>query len=129
LALALLASALWSIPTGDESVVGLATFMNPGRMEEVIEYRGRDISAFQGAVALNRAGDLYRTVWIEYDGKIYGPYISLSCAQREHYEARVDKDRVVEVDWETAQSWGMKGPVPVKVYFGLPEGLTDRIMT
>ena len=98
---------------------GQATYYSPKLMEEVAEYRGLSLDGYLGGVALNRQGDLGRVVWLEFDRAIEGPFLSVDCAQREHYEARERKGYVIEVDAETARRHGFFGigPILVKVYF------------
>jgi hypothetical protein len=120
---ALFAAALWTIPTSDEVISGLATYYAPNVMEAVAVNRGMSIAGFRGGVALNRAGDLGRTVWLEYDGEITGPYRVVDCAHRGvHFEDRLSKGYIVEVDYRVARDWGIVGvgPVPVRVHFELP---------
>ena len=120
--LALLA-VLWQVPTSDDAIAGQATYYAPGVMEAVAVNRGMSIAGFRGGVALNRAGDLGRTVWLEYNGEITGPYRVVDCARRgPHFEERERKGYVVEIDYRLARDWGIVGvgPVPVKVHFELP---------
>jgi hypothetical protein len=60
-------------------------------------------------------------VWIEHGGTVYGPYLVIDAAQRgAHYEAREAEGKVIEVSYEQAQAWGMKGPMKVRVHFQYP---------
>ena len=122
--------ALWATPTEAASIDGLATYYAPRLMQTVADNRGMDLTHYAGGVALNRAGDLGRTVWIEHKGEITGPYLVVDCARRDvHFESRERKDHgddgdkalIVEVDYRLAREWRMAGPVPVKVWFELPE--------
>ncbi len=116
-------AALWTIPTGDARVEGLATYYAPGLMQQVAANRGMSWNrgAYVGGVALNRMGDLRRSVWLEREGEVTGPYLVVDCAGRgEHYEGRERRGLVVEVAWEVSQAWGMEGPVPVVVHFEPP---------
>lgn len=122
-----LLAALWQIPASDDSLTGLATYYAPGVMEAVAVNRGMSIAGFRGGVALNRAGDLGRTVWLEYKDEIVGPYLVVDCARRgPHFEERESKRYVVEVDYRLARDWGIVGvgPVPIIVHFypPTPEG-------
>jgi hypothetical protein len=122
----------WHVPTEAESVAGKATFYAPGMMERVAMNRGliREAEEYDkwleerglaGAVALNAAGDLGRVVWLESPaGDVAGPFLAIDCAQAEHYQDRLDRERVVEVDWPTAVRWQMRGPVDVRVWFHPP---------
>ena len=119
--------ALWAQPTEAASIAGLTTYYSPGVMQTTADNRGMDLTHYAGGVALNRAGDLGRTVWLEHEGEISGPYLVVDCARRGvHFESRERKDKngmalIAEVDYRLARTWHMAGPVPVKVWFELPE--------
>ena len=120
---------VWTEPTPYTVTVqsGLATYMAPGRMEQVLTNRGLQLNG-RIPVALNRAGDLGRYVWIEWpDGTIYSAVV-VDCAQREHYRARAQDNRIVEVSAEIAQARGFYdvGPSPVKVWYRPPPYLHPR---
>ena len=123
----------WNEPTPDVALTGKATFYSAGTMAEVAVNRRliTDTSEYQtwltangyvGAVALNRAGDRFREVWLQRpDGTVEGPFFSVDCAQRRHYEAREADNRIVEVDHATAIRWGMNAPLDgVTVWFENP---------
>lgn len=116
-----LALLSWEEQTPGTFIDGKATYYSIRRMEEVAANRGMALDGAIGFVAMNRAGDLGRLVWIERDGDITGPYRVVDCAQNgAHYEQREDKRLIIEVSWEQAQAWGMRGPVPVRVWFQNP---------
>lgn len=120
-ATAILSTTLWGIPTSEEYLDGKATYMRPGRMEEVIAYRGLDLTGYVGAVALNRRADLRRRVWLDWgDGGILdGPYLVADCAKRgKDFLERRRLRRVVEVSAQVAKARGFfgVGPVPVRVW-------------
>ena len=116
-----LASALWGVPTGEVMVRGKATHYAAGRMQEVVENRGVVLAGYAGGVALNRAGDVGRSVWLEWeDGDVSGPFLVVDCARRgADYVERVRRGYVVEVDAGVARARGFAGwgPVGVKVWF------------
>ena len=119
----ILLAALWTVPTSDDEIHGLATYMNPGKLEQAAARMGRSLEGVAGGVALNRKGDIGRLVWIVRDGITYGPLRVVDCAQAgEHYETREAQGRVVEVSFELAQEWGIVGvgPTPVTVLFDSP---------
>ncbi len=132
--LALLAAILtseWSRPSEVSILTGQATYYSPGVMETVAVNRRliRSREGYQawlraegvaGAVALNRAGDLGRRVWIFGPDEQWAEYLVIDCAGRKDYLARITAGQVVEVDWPTARRWGMAGPVPVVVSFEKP---------
>ncbi len=59
-------------------------------------------------------------VWINRGGEMYGPFLTVDCAQRIHYDHRIDQGDVVEVSNKQAKQWGMKGPEDVFVWFVKP---------
>lgn len=125
----ILATALWNIPTGDESITGLATFYDPGVMEQVVANRGMNLDLYKGGLAANRSGDVGRTAWLEVDSRILGPFKIVDCAQRgDHFRDRERNGMIVEVGWETAVELGMKGPIPVTLHFFLPQESMDKVM-
>ena len=95
---------------------GMATYYAPGLMREVAEYRGMDAPLL---VALNRKGDLGRTVWVRKGGVVYEALV-VDCAQEGHFADREVQGRVLEVPYWLAMEWGMRGPVPVSVHFRRP---------
>ena len=125
--MALIAAAIlaWGQPTPGDYIAmtdkpTVATYMNPGIMQQVIANRGLSHS---DGVALNRAGDLGRTVWLMWDsGEIDGPLVVVDCAQEAHFEKRERQGRVVEVSAELARERGVYqvGPVGVTVWFSEP---------
>lgn len=69
-----------------------------------------------GSVALLRAGDLDRKVWIQLEnGEVDGPFQVLDVAARHHIPSLLARNWVVDVDYDTAMRWGMRGPVPVTI--------------
>lgn len=132
--LVVLALLDWWQPSPEQVKAGFATYYDPGVMARVATNRGyidrpaeyRDWLGREGvvgAVALNRAGDLGRTVWIEGPEGFDGPFLVADCAQLSHYPGRQERERVVEVDWDTAVHWGIAGPVRVWIWFVDPSTL------
>ena len=103
-------------------VSGLAMYYAPNVMENVAQYRLRvdkieGCDECVGSVALLRAGDLDRKVWIQpEDGAVEGPFQVLDVAARHHIPSLLARNWVVDVDYTTAMRWGMRGPVPVTIY-------------
>ncbi len=110
-------------------ITGLAMYYAPQVMDRVERYRERvnKIEACEeciGRVALLRAGDLGRLVWIQVGkGKIEGPFQVLDVAARHHIPDLLRRNWVVDVDYETAKRWGMRGPIEVTIYAEPPEKL------
>ena len=118
----------WNAPTTTIYQNGLATYYAPGLMEQVAENRELSLEGYEGGVALNRAGDLNRSVWLDWgDGEIAGPYLVVDCAQRDHFVERERQGRIVEVSAEVAQAHGFfeVGPVDVGVWFVEPPWLRN----
>lgn len=119
-------TTLWSVPTSDVTISGFATYYAPGLVRQVANTRGIDLVGFADGVVLNRAGDLARTVWLEWaDGTVDGPLRVIDCAQRgKHFLERETRKPplVVEVSANLAKRRGFygKGPVPVRVWFQDP---------
>lgn len=57
--------ALWMEATAEDHLAGEATYYAAGVMERVAAFRGLSLEGYAGGVALNRAGDLGRPVWLE----------------------------------------------------------------
>ena len=123
---AAMAAALWTVPTGEVVLEGKATHYSAEKMAATLAYRRVSLAGYVGPVVLNRRGDLWRKVWLEWeDGLVEGPFLVVDCAQRGvHYEERVRKGLVVEVSEEQAARRGFAwwGPVPVRVWFADPRG-------
>ena len=111
----------WLRPTEEEYLDGYATYMDYGVMDKVISNRGLQ---WPDGVALNRAGDRGREVWLLWgDGSISGPLKVVDCAQRDHFARKEKWGHVVEVSAELAQERGFYGvgKVPVSVLFEAPK--------
>jgi len=124
----------WRAETTARVITGDATFMAETMMAKAAMGHGfiddwRDwpgwleSRGFAGAVALNRAGDIGRAVWLDGPNGLEGPFFVADCAGRDAYAWRVAAGRVVEVDWQTAQAWGMNDLVPVTVWLVMPLSL------
>lgn len=100
-------------------VTGEVTFYAPGVMEWAYEYRLRlnqvpvcDPPQCAGYVATLRPGDLGRTVWLKPAGQpAEGPFLVVDYAARKDFERLANRGLVAEVDFATAQRWGMSGPL------------------
>lgn len=100
---------------------GRAMYYNPGIMETVLVNRLRfgtvDICVeCIGFVAMLRAGDLNRRVWIQLpDATVHGPFHVIDAADERHVPMLIEKGWAIDVDYETAQRWGMRNPWTVTV--------------
>lgn len=103
-------------------LVGTVTYYAAGVMERVRDYRGLACDECVGYVALLPAEDIGRHVWLQRpDAAPEGPFLVVDCAQAEHIAGLTERGIVGEVDWETAQRWGMFGPLPgVRIFFEDP---------
>jgi hypothetical protein len=107
---------------------GKATYFNPGIFERVAAYRTSigqldPCAECIGYVALAEAEHIGRKVWLQAPGRaIEGPMQVVDCGDRTNQQARKASGWVVDVDWQTAQRWGMRGPLAgVRVYFAPPK--------
>lgn len=111
-------------------ISGYAMFYNPNVMQTVLNYRlemGQVNKCAEciGNVALLRAGDLNRHVWLQWgDGTVDGPYLVVDAAAQHHVGQLLARQWVVDVDNRTAVRRGMAGPVPVTVWGAPPAGIT-----
>ncbi|MCC6458389.1 MAG: hypothetical protein IT328_25785 [Caldilineaceae bacterium] len=107
-------------------VTGLAMFYNPEVMQEVLANRLAmgQLSACSeciGHVALLRAGDLNRHVWLQWaDGVVEGPFLVADVAAPHHVAQLLARNWVVDVDYRTAARRGIINPVPVTVWAAPP---------
>jgi len=113
-ALVLFAASGWLSPTQEAEIAGSVSVYARKVMEEVAVKRRiisdttlyndwLDTHAYDGMVALQRCGDLYRTVWINGD-RLY----VADCCQKKHYPC----SHVAEVGHQTRQRWLARGPWP-----------------
>ena len=110
-------------------VFGRAMYYNPGIMSAVYTYRlqnqeVRPCAECVGYVALLRAGDLNRKVWLRWeDGTIEGPFLVIDVAARHHVPLLLRRNWVVDVDYQTALRLDMSRPLAVTV-LALPPYIT-----
>jgi len=122
----------WDQPTPGVSIDGKATYYSARLLEEVASNRGMELGDHIGFAAMNRKGDLGKVIYVEYlgkdkelYGKIIGPLLVVDVAQEgAHYEEREGKNLIVELSFEQAMEWNMKGPIPVRVYLENPFPVT-----
>ena len=121
-------------------IQGLATYYNPGVMDYVQDYRLKagDIDACPecvGAVALLRAGDIGRKVWLQPPGgDPVGPFLVVDCARRQDVLPLLQRNWAVDVSYEVGRYWGMNRPLDNVIVFedpanAAPGGVTNRIPT
>jgi hypothetical protein len=96
-------------------------YYDPWVMDGVLHYRrsaGNVDECIEcvGYIALLRAGDINRRVWIQFlDGSYEGPFQVTDVAARGDIPDLTRRGWVVDVDWTTAARWGMQGGVPVTI--------------
>lgn len=109
-------------------VEGKAMYYNPGIMQRVIAYR---LNLHQidvcvdciGYVALLRAGDINRKIWLQVNADtVEGPFLVTDAAARHHIPRLLRIGWGVDVDWQTAERWQMKMPM-VTILDTPPEGM------
>jgi hypothetical protein len=112
---------VWTQPTTVTVEYGVATYCRDGLMEQVADRRGIPLDG-RVPVALNRAGDIGREVWLEWPGGTIDPAIVVDCAERADYFKRLQLHRVVEVSADLAKLRGFYGigPADVKVWYKQP---------
>lgn len=113
-------------------VSGDATYYHPGIFERVVANRLawghiEPCAECIGYVALLDAESIGRRVWLQRPGEpVEGPFLVADCAAAGHRAALRARGWVVDVDYETAQRWQMRGPVPVTVLTEDDGGWTSR---
>lgn len=98
---------------------GEVTYYAPGLMRWVYELRIRlgqvpvcDPPRCVGYVATLRPGDLGRLVWLQPPGRPpEGPFLVVDYAAKKDFARLQQRGLVAEVDYETAQRWGMRLPL------------------
>lgn len=121
-------AASWLTKTNDITLEGNVKFYDPGIMPRVAVNRGYidDISDYKdwlttenidGGAALLRYGDLGRRFSIVWPDGTITRHIAIDCAQKEHYDMRVDIGDIAEVDRAIAQKMSMRGPVGATIVF------------
>jgi len=122
LAVLTLVTGGWDTPTPVTAVKNTkATYYGEGLMEIVRRNRGIDLLPGEVCVAVNRAADVGRTVWFRYKGFTYRGR-ACDCAQKAHYKQREKRGLGLEVPYWLARTWGMRGPVPVRLWYAPPPG-------
>jgi hypothetical protein len=107
---------------------GLATFYAAGMMEHVLSVRGGYGQTLRcaecvGTVALLRAGDIGRKVWLQPPGgERVGPFLVIDCARREDIPPLVARNWAVDVSFEVGQLWGMDRPLDGVTVLADPAG-------
>lgn len=92
-------------------VSGLATYYNPGIMDEVVATRTAwgqlpKCPDCLGHVAMLWPGDLGRVVCVEAGGVRFGPYLVADVAASHHRDALLEKNWVLDADRPVWESWG-----------------------
>ena len=101
---------------------GWMMYYNPGVMEQVLDFRrqARHVTECPeciGYVAMLRAGDLDRRIWIEREGRpLEGPFWVIDVAAPQHVGQLLDRGWIVDVDYETAMRWRMGRPHWVRIW-------------
>jgi hypothetical protein len=121
----------------EESVLpqtGLATYYAPGLMEAVQGKRAvsgqiGDCPECVGAVALLRAGDIGRKVWLQPPGgEPVGPFLVVDCTRRQDVMPLLGRGWAVDVSYELGQIWGMTRPLEGVTVLEDPADAGNRAM-
>jgi len=119
----------WEDDTWFPSMSGCAAYYADGNMAKTMTafgytekssgyYNWLDENGYLGAVAVYRKGDMGKDVHILWpDGTIDGPYIAIDVVAKHHYNLGLSKNRVVDVDYNTAMRHEMRGPVAVTIIY------------
>ncbi len=91
-------------------------YYNPGVMEHCESSRRKfdhiePCAECIGRVAMLRYGDINRKVWLQFYGShVEGPYHVIDTAATQHVGMLLARDWIIDVDYQTAQRWGMRMP-------------------
>jgi hypothetical protein len=91
-------------------------YYNPGVLETVLENRLKFervelCEECIGRVAMLRFGDVNRKVWLQFYGShLEGPFHVIDAAATQHVGMLIDRDWILDVDYQTAQRWDMRMP-------------------
>jgi len=119
----------WKDYTENPALNGCAAYYSKSTMERTAATLGligkpKDYKAwlsengYIGAVAVYRNGDKGRDIHILWpDGTIDGPYLAIDVVARNHYQLGLSRNRVIDVDYNTAIRHNMEGPVAVTIIF------------
>ena len=97
-------------------VSGKAMYYNPDVMQRVIATREGfghigECATCIGYVAMLRAGDLDRTVWLQIGPtRVEGPFQVVDVAAPKHVGMLQERGWIVDVDYETAERWQFRMP-------------------
>lgn len=97
-------------------VSGKAMYYNPGVMERVLETRLKydHVELCEGCIgraAMLRFGDVDRKVWLQFNGlRVEGPFHVIDAAATQHIGMLIERGWILDVDYQTAQRWGMRMP-------------------
>ncbi len=106
---------------------GRAMYYGKGLMNQVLENRraqfpesmvkdcenGTD-PKYIGCVALLRAGDMGREIWMQRPGQEpEGPFLVIDVASKKDISCLLSREWIVDIDWRTAERWGMTGVGPL----------------
>lgn len=103
-------------------ITGKAMFYGPGVMDGVYVNRlawghVQPCAMCVGMVALLDRETVGELVWLQRPGyEVEGPFLVIDCAAAGDRANLLRRGWAVDVDYATAQRWGMRGPVPVKVW-------------
>lgn len=103
-----ISSETWWTPAPRHSYAK-AVWYAPYLMDATARWRGQDLEGFMGGVAMMSPADIGQVVWLKRpDLSWEGPYLVVDVSSSIHMWTTITQvGEVVEVDWQTAQRWGM----------------------
>lgn len=104
----LISTDTWYTPQ-PEHTIGKAVWYAPYVMEATAKWRDMSLEGFKGGVSLFSPADIGEVVWIKrVTFEWEGPFLVVDASQRNHmYTTVTFVKEVIEVDFDTALSWGM----------------------
>lgn len=104
----MISNETWYTPAPDH-IIGKAVWYAPYVMEATAEWRGMELDGFLGGVSLFSPEDIGEIAWLKRPNMEWeGPFLVVDASQRNHmYTTIIYVNEVVEVDFDTAERWGM----------------------
>lgn len=108
-----ISSETWWTPAPQHGY-GKAVWYAPYLMNATAEWRGMSLEGFEGGVAMMSPADIGQVVWLKRPGSTLeggaweGPFLVVDVSASMHMWTTITQiGEIVEVDFQTAQRWGM----------------------